>query len=190
MPSDEEGENRPRRKRRAEDHDPQRRYRDEEEGGEDDRPRRRRRDEEAAEDEDEDRPRRRRRYEDDENDYIPRRGRRLPRETLREIALYQKALIAFIIVYLCLIGSQYLLREEDRIYLLISVVPILLSAALLVFLLLTKVANSGLGVALAVLTLVPCVGLIVLVVANIKATSALNENGIRVGFFGASLSDI
>jgi hypothetical protein len=158
---------------------------------EDDRPRRKRRDEE----DDEDRPRRKRRRdeEDDEyeDDWEDSRGRRrLSRETLRAIAGNQKAIILCIVVYLCLIPIQFLIPEEVRIFLALALIPLGIAATVFVFLLATKVYSTGTGVVLGILTLIPCIGLIVLLIINGKATSVLKENGIHVGFLGASSSDI
>lgn len=48
----------------------------------------------------------------------------------------------------------------------------------------------GLGIVLGILTLIPCIGLIVLLVINGKATGVLRENGIGVGLLGANLSKL
>ena len=145
------------------------------------------------EDDDEDRPRRKRRDEgedeDDEDDYEPRRER-LPRETLRGIAGNQKVIIAFIAIYLGLVVVQFAIPPETRIFLAIVAVPMFLIDAVLVFLLATKVYTTPVVVILGILTLVPCVGLIVLLIINGKATSILKANGIHVGLFGASMADI
>jgi len=61
------------------------------------------------------------------------------------------------------------------------------AAAVFVFLLAVKL-YEGLGVALGVLTLIPLVGLIVLLVVNQKATGTLQANGYKVGFLGAPVS--
>jgi hypothetical protein len=45
------------------------------------------------------------------------------------------------------------------------------------------------GVLLGILTLIPLIGLIVLLVINGKATKVLRANGHRVGLLGASLSE-
>ncbi len=145
------------------------------------------------EDDDEDRPRRKRRDEgedeDDEDDYEPRRER-LPRETLRGIAGNQKAIIACIAIYLGLVVVQFTIPPETRIFLAIVAVPVLLIDAVFVFLLATKVYTTATGIILGILTLIPCVGLIVLLIINGKATSILKANGIHVGLFGASMADI
>lgn len=145
------------------------------------------------EDDDEDRPRRKRRDEDededDEDDYEPRRGK-LSRATLRGIAGNQKVIIAFIAIYLGLVVVQFAIPPETRIFLAIVAVPVLLIDAVFVFLLATKVYTTATGVILGVLTLIPCIGLIVLLIINGKATSILKANGIHVGLFGASMADI
>ena len=159
------------------------------EDDEDERPRRKRRDED-----DEDRPRRRKRRDEDEDDFDgyddePRRER-LSRETLRGVAGNQKAIILCILVYLCLIPAQFAIPEEFRNFVALALIPLGLTATVFVFLLATKVYTTATGVILGILTLVPCVGLIVLLIINGKATGILKANGIHVGFFGASASDI
>jgi hypothetical protein len=43
---------------------------------------------------------------------------------------------------------------------------------------------------LGILTLIPLVGLIVLLIVNGKATNLLREDGIHVGLLGARMSDL
>lgn len=161
---------------------------------EDDRPRRRRRDDD--DDEGDERPRRRRRddYDDedefDDDDDRPRGRKRLPREALRAIAFNQKAIILCILVYLILVAVQFAIPEESRIYLGFALIPLGITATVFVFLLATKVYSTGMGVLLGILTLIPCVGLIVLLIINAKATNTLKSHGIHVGLLGASSSDI
>jgi hypothetical protein len=50
--------------------------------------------------------------------------------------------------------------------------------------------GPGLGVLFGFLTLIPCVGLIILLIVNQQATSLLQRNKVRVGLFGARMSDI
>lgn len=164
MPRDEEDEDRPRRR--------------DEDGEEDDRPRRRRR---TDDDEEGD-------FEDDDD--RPRGRRRLPRETLRAIAFNQKVIILCILVYLCLIPVQFFIPEDKRALLALALIPLGLTATVFVFLLATKVYSTGIGVLLGILTLIPCVGLIVLLIINAKATGTLQRHGVRVGLLGASSSDI
>lgn len=91
---------------------------------------------------------------------------------------------------IALVVVQFAIPPESRIFLAIVVVPVLVTAAVFVFLLATKVYTTATGVILGVLTLIPCIGLIVLLIINGKATSILKANGIHVGLFGASMADI
>jgi hypothetical protein len=54
---------------------------------------------------------------------------------------------------------------------------------------LSRVDSTGVGILLALLALIPCVGLIGLLIINGKATSVLKDYGIRVGLLGAKMSD-
>jgi len=163
--------------------------RDEEDDFED-RPRRRR-----DEDDDDERPRRRRRRDDEDEDFDgydrERRGkRRLSRELLRAIAANQKVIIFCILIYLCLIPVQFVVPENLRIFIALAYLPVAITATVFVFLLATKVYSTGTGVLLAILTFIPCIGLIMLLIINGKATGILQAHGIHVGLLGARSSDI
>ena len=62
--------------------------------------------------------------------------------------------------------------------------------AVFVFMLAMAVYNNAAGIVLGVLTLVPILGLIVLLIINGKATSILRQHGIKVGLMGASSRQI
>lgn len=53
-----------------------------------------------------------------------------------------------------------------------------------------KVYHPALGAILAIMTLIPCLGLICLLVLNSQATTILQKNGIRVGLMGARWKDL
>ena len=115
----------------------------------------------------------------------------LDRATLRSIATYQRGVLLCIAAYLIAVVVQFILPADLRPVIgLIVAVPAVLAATVFVFLLSIKVYSQGAGIILAVLTLVPCIGLIVLLVINAKATSILKGHGISVGLLGANLSDI
>jgi hypothetical protein len=60
------------------------------------------------------------------------------------------------------------------------------AAFIFIILLAANVYNSTLlGIINGLLCLIPCFGIIVLVLVNMRATRYLRENGIKVGFFGA-----
>jgi hypothetical protein len=116
--------------------------------------------------------------------------RALAREDLRAIATYQKVIILCILVYVLAVAAQFLVPEGLRLFLGLGVLALGVVATVFVFLLATKVYSPGLGVLLGLLTLVPCIGLIVLLIINGKATAVLKQHGVRVGFLGANPSDI
>jgi uncharacterized membrane protein len=118
-----------------------------------------------------------------------RRKSRYSERDLRQIAIYQKALLVCVLLYILVILGSLFIPQDVRWVILIPAVPVALGAMASVFLLATKVYNVALGIFLGLLTLVPILGLVMLLVINSAATSALQTSGIRVGFLGASLSD-
>ena len=125
------------------------------------------------------------------------------RDDLRRTAVYQKGIIfcllAYILEVLLLVVYRFALppalRLSPAVRLFLALLGLggiflLITAAVFVFLLATKVYGTGLGVLLAILTLIPWVGLIVLLIINAKATGVLKRHGIRVGLLGAYMSDI
>ena len=109
---------------------------------------------------------------------------------LKSVAKYQKGILVCILIYLIAIVVQFLLPPEVRPLLGLGVIVLLIVATVFVFLLAMKVYSTGLGILLGILTLVPCVGLIVLLVVNGKATNVLKQNGIKVGLIGADMSQL
>ncbi len=140
-------------------------------------------DEDEDEEEEAERPRRRRRR-------LAARGSgsRLSRDQLYRIALYQKIVCVCILCYLLAVVGQFMIPPERRIMVGLAIVPVALTAVVFVFLLATAVYSAAIGVVYAILTLIPCVGLIMLLVINAKATSVLKSRGYSVGLLGASLS--
>jgi len=110
---------------------------------------------------------------------------------LREIAGRQRAII------LCILGQIFLyvilVSMQNRAPLMLALAVLLLFLAVTltgtVFtcLLSIKLYGTAVGVVLGILTLVPCVGLIVLLIVNGKATAILKKNGIAVGLLGAKM---
>lgn len=131
-------------------------------------------------------------YDDDDLDIRkPRSGNsRIDRPTLRAIAIYQKVILLCILAYVTLFVGQFFVPAETKWVLGIFGLAVILTATVFVFLLSTKVYSVVAGVLLGLVTLVPCVGLIALLVINGKATSTLRAHGINVGLIGADLSQI
>lgn len=77
-----------------------------------------------------------------------------------------------------------------ELLLIIITLAVGITSTVFVFLLAIKVYPTGTGVLMGILTLVPCIGLIVLLIINAKATTVLKENGIKVGLLGANLAEV
>jgi hypothetical protein len=112
------------------------------------------------------------------------------REDLRSVAKYQKGILLCILAYLVLVGLSFVVPPEVRPMLALAIIPVGITGTVFVFLLAIKVYSPVAGAALGILTLLPCIGIVVLLIINAKATDILKKNGIRVGLLGASLSDI
>ena len=112
------------------------------------------------------------------------------REDLRSVAQYQKGIMVCILIYLILVFVQFAIPDELGLLLVIGVIALGLTGTVFVFLLSTKVFSTGVGILLGILTLVPCIGLITLLIVNGRATAILKRNGIRVGLLGANMSQL
>lgn len=108
-------------------------------------------------------------------------------EDVQSVALYQRGVMVCILLYLLAVGAQIVTPADFRVFLAIGALLVVLSGAVFVFLLAIKVYGAGLGVLLGLLTLIPCLGLIVLLVVNSKATKVLRQNGYTVGLLGGRL---
>jgi predicted RNA-binding Zn-ribbon protein involved in translation (DUF1610 family) len=112
----------------------------------------------------------------------------LTRQNLYSVALYQKIIIWCILAYFIAVIAQFAIPEESRLLLALAVVPVVLLAAVFVFMLALQVYSTGAGILLGILTLIPLIGLITLLIISQKATGLLNQAGYQVGLIGASLS--
>jgi hypothetical protein len=113
----------------------------------------------------------------------------LSQQDLRSVALYQKIILLWVLVYLLTVFAQFVIPAELRSLLGIALVGIGVVAAVFVFLLSLKIFSTGTGIVLAILTLIPIIGLIALLVINQKATTILKNKGYKVGLLGADLSE-
>lgn len=111
-------------------------------------------------------------------------------EDLRAIAKSQKGILLCILAEILAIGLSSAAPQQLRGLFSIVFFAASIAAAVFVFLLAMKINGVGMGVFLGILTLIPCLGLIVLLIVNGQATSVLKKNGIKVGLLGAKLSDI
>lgn len=106
-------------------------------------------------------------------------------DDLKQIASYQKVILICILIYLGGVVGQFLIPVEMRMALALVVLVVMLVATVFVFLLATKLYGAVAGILLGILTLIPLIGLLVLLIVNGKATQTLKDNGISVGLLGA-----
>lgn len=119
------------------------------------------------------------------------------RRDLRAVAVYQRNIQLCILAHLMIFGVRIVANVAFPsasgvavigVVLTLFWVLVLLAGLVLVFLLAMKVYHPATGVFLALLALVPCIGLLSLLTINSKATEVLRKNGFRVGLLGADLS--
>jgi hypothetical protein len=119
------------------------------------------------------------------------------RADVRQVAVAQKAILICILIQIANIVFQLAvvfgkLPVPQAVLLGCSVVSLVsgVVSAVFVFIMAIRVYSTGLGILFGILALIPCVGLIVLLMVNGKATKILQANGYKVGLLGADLSQI
>lgn len=118
-------------------------------------------------------------------------------DSLRRIVRYQRWLIAVVLAQLALWGGYVVLGLLGRGNFGGGVgFPVVLTfilgavGGIFVFLLSWELRGTFAAVVFGLGTVVPCMGLFVLMLVNGYATNELKKNGVRVGVFGATLADI
>jgi hypothetical protein len=116
-------------------------------------------------------------------------GKGKKRALLRKIAVAQKGILAVILFQILVYIVTFLLPPQLRIY--PAVVTVLLGLAGLYFIvsMAMNLYSTAVGILLCILSLIPCVSLIVLLSMNGKATTMLRDAGHHVGFMGANLAE-
>jgi hypothetical protein len=113
---------------------------------------------------------------------------------LYNVARYQRAVLLCLLVQILGGVASVLIAPSvtPPIALLLNLGLLLigLASTVFVFLLATNVYSTAVGVVCGLLALIPCIGLITLLIINSKATNILRQNGIRVGFLGANLAEL
>jgi hypothetical protein len=127
-------------------------------------------------------------------DSVARGVRRGTREELLNVAKYQRLVIACLGIQILVGVGGVLLVDQlppaATVAYYIFVLLLQLVGMVLVFLLAINVYSVGVGIVLGILALFPCIGLVVLLIINGKATSILRNNNIKVGFLGANMSQL
>jgi hypothetical protein len=114
----------------------------------------------------------------------------LDREKLRRVAKYQQWVLYALLATICINIGSIAVRQANEPLVNLGVLVVALAIAALsmvaIFLLAKELYNAGIGVLCAILMIVPCISLITLLIVNGKATSFLQQNGIKVGFMGVN----
>jgi hypothetical protein len=110
---------------------------------------------------------------------------------IREIARRQRVILLCILAQLCLYALMLMLRSSIppalSLLLLVLIWVVNIVATVYIFLLATRIYGTGLGILFGILTLIPCVGLVILLIVNAKATTLLRAVGLKVGLLGATI---
>ena len=112
------------------------------------------------------------------------------KEDLYKVAHAQKVILLCILFYFFAAVASGAVPAELQILPILLILAIAAVAMVFVLVLAIRVYSGPVGILLGLLTLVPLIGLFVLLAVNGKATRILKENGFRVGLLGAKLSDI
>ena len=110
------------------------------------------------------------------------------RQDLHSVAIYQKVIIWCILSYFLAVIGQFAIPSDFRPLLGLAFLGVAVLATVFVFMMALKVYSTTMGIVLGILTLVPCIGLVTLLIINQKATGLLTKHGYRVGLLGADLS--
>jgi hypothetical protein len=131
----------------------------------------------------------------DENPYAPPKTSDLVvgvksgrREDLKSVAQAQKAIIVCILLYLVGIAARFVVPPEYGLFVVGGIAILGVVAMAFVVILATKVYGTVTGIIYGIGTIVPCIGLFILLAISTKATKILKQNGYSVGLFGADLS--
>ncbi|MGD9720623.1 MAG: hypothetical protein AB7O59_16530 [Pirellulales bacterium] len=114
------------------------------------------------------------------------------RVELYNVARYQRAVLVCLLLQI-MVGVASAMVPEDSAPVVsfvigMALIAVGLGGVVTVFLLAVNVYETWVGAVVGLLALVPCLGLLVLLAVNAKATSILRRNGIKVGFLGANLA--
>ncbi len=112
------------------------------------------------------------------------------REELRRIAVYQKGVETCLAAYVVLLAGQVLAPPDYQVFPGVGAIVVAIAGTVVGCLLAIRTCGTGVGIVFGLLSLVPCFGLIMLFHLSNDARVILKENGIKVGLFGARLSDI
>lgn len=116
-----------------------------------------------------------------------------PTLDLRKVAMQQRSIMYCILTEIAVLVAQFAVHSSMPVLgLLLSFIylGIAVTGAVFLFMLAISIYNVALGVVLGILSLVPLLGLLILLMVNGKATKLLRSHGTRVGLLGADPTTI
>jgi hypothetical protein len=116
-------------------------------------------------------------------------GKGKKRAKLRKIAVAQKGILIVILLQIAAYAAMLLLPPQYRLVPTVAYIFCGLASLYFMFTLAMNLYSTASAVLLCILTIIPCLGLIILLTMNGKATAVLREAGHHVGFLGADLSE-
>ena len=130
-----------------------------------------------------------------ENPYNPPRAgigpekRSSGRTDLKDVARYQKYVLICILIYIILFATSLGVPQEMKSIVAVLILILIVVEAVFAFMLSMKVYSTAVGIVMGIGTLVPCAGLLALLMISNRATNLLREHGHKVGLMGANLSE-
>ena len=109
---------------------------------------------------------------------------------LKTIIKHQKGVVACLCVYLLFLIGPFLSPSEGKLFSVFMLMVVAVMAAAYAFPLETLLFNRSVAILLTLLTLLPGVGLLILLTVAHQTTKFLRSKGIHAGLFGANLSDV
>lgn len=117
------------------------------------------------------------------------RGMGKKRAQLRRVAVAQKGIIVVILLQILCYVAFFVLPPDLKFYASLGTLVLSLASLYFIFSLAMSLYSTVVGIILCILSLIPCINLLVLLSMNGKATTILREAGHHVGFMGANLAE-
>jgi len=112
-------------------------------------------------------------------------------EELKQIAYYQRRVMSCILVQIvAYVPCAAFSRTNPALAGIFGLVVLcaLIAGVCFAVLLAMRVYSTGVGIIMGLLGIIPCFGLLMLLIINQAATKRLTNSGIKVGFLGADMS--
>ncbi len=114
---------------------------------------------------------------------------------VRQVAVRQRAIMWCILFYICAFVLYFAVVLETKSLIAVGlgmlvVVGVIVLTVVCVFRLALSIYSTATAITVGILTLIPYLGILILLIINSKATKILRTNGIKVGLMGAKVKQI